>query len=362
MNAVTALAIALKKILDALSGITETSYVPPDKIKFVTNSGAVFELTINGMHKHNHMDVIEKITSDGDKLIYNGKDVLNSDDLYSLLTSDGSIEIKNELGKIKLISKGETGIEEKMERTDLTTLTVGGLAAGSNVYGKTSIEILEEMLYPYQKPVINTFTLNPNTTTYEIGTVITSLVLNTSITKKSKPLTFVKFYDGSTLLDNKTTGVANGGNFSYTYSLNNNDTDMTLKVECSDGDNTVNKTTTVKFARNTFYGTDSATNAPYTTSANIRALSGKKLGMESGNSFTITIPVGTKKVVFAIPSTLNMTDVTYQEGLGASVKGVFTQSTINVEGANGYTGIDYKVYEYAPVSAFSSVCHYTVVL
>ena len=265
------------------------------------------------------------------------------------------------------LAGGSTGSSDKMNRTDPTVITVGGIQAGSIVDGKTAIELWEEALFPYQKPIINTFTLTsnitPNASVHEIGTLITSLVLSASITKKSKPLTFVKFYEGSTILNTQTgTSVANGGTFSYTHTLNNDDTDTTYKVECSDGDNTVNKTATVKFARNTFYGTDSITTYTYTTSAEIRALTGKKLGLQSGATFTITIPVGAKKVVFAIPSTLSMTDVTYQEGLGASVKGVFTQSTVNVDGANGYTGIDYKIYEYAPVSPFSAVCHYTVVL
>ena len=265
------------------------------------------------------------------------------------------------------LAGGSTGSSDKMNRTDPTVITVGGIQAGSIVDGKTAIELWEEALFPYQKPIINTFTLTsnitPNASVYEIGTLITSLVLSASITKKSKPLTFVKFYEGSTVLNTQTgASVANGGTFSYTHTLNNDDTDTTYKVECSDGDNTVNKTATIKFARNTFYGTDSATTSPYTTSAEVRALTGKKLGAKAGDTFSVSIPVGSKKVVIAIPSTLNISSIKYVEGLNAEVKSVFSIGTVNVEGNNNYTGIDYKVYEYAPASPFSAVCHYTVTL
>lgn len=265
------------------------------------------------------------------------------------------------------LAGGSTGSSDKMNRTDPTVITVGGIQAGSIVDGKTAIELWEEALFPYQKPIINTFTLTsnitPNASVYEIGTLITSLVLSASITKKSKPLTFVKFYEGSTILNTQTgTSVANGGTFSYTHTLNNDDTDTTYKVECSDGDNTVNKTATIKFARNTFYGTDSATTSPYTTSAEVRALTGKKLGAKAGDTFSVSIPVGSKKVVIAIPSTLNISSIKYVEGLNAEVKSVFSIGTVNVEGNNNYTGIDYKVYEYAPASPFSAVCTYNVTL
>lgn len=268
----------------------------------------------------------------------------------------------------KLISTGSSGSGGSLDKDITSSITVGGISANTTfTQGTNYDDMWDALLNPYQKPVINTFTLTsnitPNASVYEIGTLITSLVLSASITKKSKPLTFVKFYEDSTILNTQTgAAVANGGTFSYTHTLNNDDTDTTYKVECSDGDNTVNKTATIKFARNTFYGTDSATTSPYTTSAEVRALSGKKLGLKAGDQFSVSIPVGSKQVVIAIPNNLNISSVKYVEGLNAEVKDIFTLSTVNVEGASGYTGIDYKIYSYSPISPFSSVCTYTVVL
>ena len=57
------------------------------------------------------------------------------------------------------LAGGSTGSSDKMNRTDPTVITVGGIQAGSIVDGKTAIELWEEALFPYQKPIINTFTL-----------------------------------------------------------------------------------------------------------------------------------------------------------------------------------------------------------
>lgn len=97
--------------------------------------------------------------------------------------------------------------------------------------------------------------------------------------------------------------------------------------------------------RNTFYGalTDKSIALD---SATIRGLSGKSGStLANGSKFTITLPVGTQSVVFAYPATLRDVNlVTDTNGLGAAVTSAFTKSTVDVEGANGYNAISYKVY------------------
>jgi hypothetical protein len=111
--------------------------------------------------------------------------------------------------------------------------------------------------------------------------------------------------------------------------------------------------------RNLFYGCSGDS----TTSAGIRALSNSVLNPSNGTSFTITIPEGATNVIFAYPATLeDVSSVEYVEGLYAQVKSIFTETTLNVLGANSYSGINYKVYTYTPAEAFSSVAHYNVVI
>lgn len=95
--------------------------------------------------------------------------------------------------------------------------------------------------------------------------------------------------------------------------------------------------------RNSFYGT--VTEKGEITSDIIRGLNKSGKALANGSSFAITIPVGAVRVIFAYPATLrDVSSVTDENGLGAQVSSAFTQSTVSVEGANNYTGIDYKVY------------------
>lgn len=97
--------------------------------------------------------------------------------------------------------------------------------------------------------------------------------------------------------------------------------------------------------RNSFYGT--LTEMPEAlSSSTIRGLSGKaNAKWINGKTFTISIPVGAKAVIFAYPATLrDVTSVKDVNGLSAEVKSAFVKSTLSVEGANAYAGADYKVY------------------
>lgn len=111
--------------------------------------------------------------------------------------------------------------------------------------------------------------------------------------------------------------------------------------------------------RKCFYGVDNSAS----TSDDIRLLPNGFLKPEEGGSFTINIPAGTTKVVFAYPATLRDVDsVKYVEGLYAEIKDVFTKNIISVEGANGYNPVDYKVYTYEPVEAFDDEVTYEVTI
>ena len=371
-NWILALASSQAYAQSVITGIGDVKINSTHDGLLFTNKGdgSSFEVILPGFHTHSNLStILEKFTKDANgNLLFDGEQIVTYEDLVA--GKNIKIEKDATTGKITISStgSGSSGSGGELGQDITSSIAVGGISANTKFTQGTSYDDMwNALLNPYQKPIINTFTLTsnitPNASVYEIGTLITSLVLSASITKKSKPLTFVKFYEGSTVLNTQTgAAVANGGTFSYTHTLNNDDTDTTYKVECSDGDNTVNKTATIKFARNTFYGTDSATTSPYTTSAEVRALTGKKLGAKAGDTFSVSIPVGSKKVVIAIPSTLNISSIKYVEGLNAEVKSVFSIGTVNVEGNNNYTGIDYKVYEYAPASPFSAVCTYNVTL
>lgn len=93
--------------------------------------------------------------------------------------------------------------------------------------------------------------------------------------------------------------------------------------------------------RNSFYGT-MAEKADVDSDA-IRKLTAKVLS--DGSVFDMSIPEGALRVVVAYPATLrDITSIKDVNGLNAEISSGFTKTTVAVEGANGYTAIDYKVY------------------
>lgn len=95
--------------------------------------------------------------------------------------------------------------------------------------------------------------------------------------------------------------------------------------------------------RNTFYGT--VTEKAEVTSTIIRGLTKSNEALANGSSFTVNIPVGAVRVIFAYPATLqDVSSVKDVNGLNAEIKSAFTKSAVTVAGAGADAGIEYKVY------------------
>jgi hypothetical protein len=121
-------------------------------------------------------------------------------------------------------------------------------------------------------------------------------------------------------------------------------------------------TSNVKGTRRYFYGTETHT-VIYTTSSEVRNSDSNPLNPVNGRTFTINVPLGAEMVVLAYPSNLrDLTSVVYVEGLGAEVKGIFSQTTVSVESSNAYDSINYRVYTYIPAEAFPSTATYNVTI
>lgn len=124
----------------------------------------------------------------------------------------------------------------------------------------------------------------------------------------------------------------------------------------------VSNTIAVRGVRKAFYGTDAASKAIYTTSEEIRNLNGL-LNIVQGMNIEIAIPLGTQKVTFAYPETIrDVLSVKYVEGMNVEIKDIFVKTVVNVEGAEGGNGINYKVYTYVPTVPFQKDVNYVVTI
>ena len=249
--------------------------------------------------------------------------------------------------------------DTKFTEVEGTLVDVGGLKAGTIITGWTDHKALQEALFPATSPSITSFT--PVDTINEIGTSVGTVTLSVSVVKKTNPITNVTFYANDVAIEAITTDVENGGTFSKDYDFATNvDTDVTFKVVVSDGvltDST--KTSSFKFVRNGFYGTDTS-NIPFTTSDQIRGLT-TVVGIKKGKTFNIQVPVGAQNVVIAYPSSLgDLASVKFVESMNAEISSVFTKTTIQVEGAEAYVSTEYNIYQYVPSVPFSQTSTFAI--
>ena len=96
--------------------------------------------------------------------------------------------------------------------------------------------------------------------------------------------------------------------------------------------------------RNTWYyvGTDEQFEL---NSANIRAKATAK-NANTTSFGTVTIPAGTKRVMFAVLGNKTLKSVIDVDGQNLDVKANFTKETIAIEGANGFTADNYSVFHF----------------
>jgi hypothetical protein len=137
---------------------------------------------------------------------------------------------------------------------------------------------------------------------------------------------------------------------------------------------TVTNTSTFTGVRRLFYGYDTTASAP-TTSSNVRSLPNTGATFESSKSvwdygpntvFRMTIPVGTNRVVVAVPSGLyslgNTITAVDETSLNADVTSSYTRTNVSVSGANGASAVTYNVYSFIPAGPFTNISTHKLTL
>jgi hypothetical protein len=87
------------------------------------------------------------------------------------------------------------------------------------------------------------------------------------------------------------------------------------------------------------------------------------LGPINGTAFTINIPAGATRVMFAYPATLqDVSSIKYVQLGNGEVKDTFTKTLVDIPGADAFTAISYKVYTYIPAVPFGDAVTYQGVI
>lgn len=106
--------------------------------------------------------------------------------------------------------------------------------------------------------------------------------------------------------------------------------------------------------RKYFYGSKTA---PVTlNSDNIRGLTNSTSAVGSSKTFDMPVVEGANQVIIAFPTATGKTlsKVLDQGAFGTDIVANFVKSTVPVEGAGGYTAVNYDVYVYSPDAALGA--------
>jgi hypothetical protein len=154
---------------------------------------------------------------------------------------DGAIakEVEDRAAAItKEVEDRNAAIEDAttFENGITTVNALGGIGAGQSLDGKSALEILDMLLFPYVKQTVGSVSGTPNGGTFEHGNNQVITQVKGTVTKKSKPITKVEVLQGSTVLATKEGDeVKNGGTFTFTgLNVAVNSTNVQLKFRATD--------------------------------------------------------------------------------------------------------------------------------
>ena len=244
-------------------------------------------------------------------------------------------------GNIKVDGE-EVKVYDDVFATDILTVEkLGGIAAGANLNGMTTHEILNTLLFPYVAFVINSSSRNAAAATLENGATQTLNSASISITKKSKPITSVKLLNGSTVLGEKTGDeVAAGGtitfsNLGITVSKSNN---PNLKFTVTDGQTSTDKNVGASTFVYPYYMGECAADATI-DEVLIEGLTKK---VESKGNKTVTHTCENGRMVIAYPKAHGVLKSILDPNNFETI-GDYTRSEVSVTGLDG-TAQTYYVY------------------
>ena len=272
-------------------------------------------------------------------------------------------DIKANLDSIAAINAEETGIlaqakaytdDELTFENGITTVnSLGGIGANVSLDGKSALEILDMLLFPYVKQTISNVKGSPNGGTYEKGNAQTITSVSATVTKKSKPITKVELLQGSEVLATKEgDSVKNGGTITFSgLSVAVNSTNVQLKVKAYDEAGSTVEGTTGAFTFVYPYYIGVCAEGATIDEALVEGLT-KKVEAKGNKSHSFTTDY--QCFVFAYPKAHGvLTSVLDPNNF--EILGSFTRHEVSVTGLDG-TAQTYYVY----VNGASTVSGFTV--
>jgi hypothetical protein len=172
---------------------------------------------------------------------------------------------------------------------------VGGIKAAEHTNGFNNVpitDLITELLYPYTAPVISAFSLNPGAGVKEKGVSLTVTSASATVSKKSKPISAVDLYRGSTKIATSTAAIATNTvvNFTGLNEVLAGNSDETFYVKVSEENGTANvasKTAKYTFVNPYYVGVVESAIVNSLSAATITGLT-KKVEAKGTKTYTYT--------------------------------------------------------------------------
>lgn len=266
----------------------------------------------------------------------------NTVNVYKNITANGHV-LTEELVQVPTVAGVDASIAANdVFATDILTVNaLGGIAAGADLNGMTTHEILNTLLFPYVAFVLGSTSRSAAAATLENGATQALNSASISITKKSKPITSVKLMNGSTILGEKTGDeVAAGGtitfsNLGITVSKSNN---PNLKFTVTDGQTSTDKNVGASTFVYPYYMGECAADATIDETL-IEGLTKK---VESKGNKTVTHSGNNSRMIIAYPKAHGVLKSILDPNNFETI-GDYTRSEVSITGLDG-TAQTYYVY------------------
>lgn len=287
---------------------------------------------------------------------YNAENVYFDEDLETT-TAIGNITLTNGMATIASTGKNlkevwETiFIKEKNPGTTQPSVKITFSAGGAHEVGETV-------------STSYSISLDPGKYTYGPATGVTMTSIEVTDSEGTKKTTATGSFDDVTVTDGMSYTITAKATYGDGAVPVTNRGNAYAAGQIKGGSKSATSAAITGY-RNTFWGT-LETKEGEINSAYIRGLANKSdAAYAAGSTFDLNIPVGALRAVFAYPATLqDVASVTDENGMGAQISGSFAANlkTVKVEGANGATAIDYKVYymDFSEANGTANVFHVTI--
>lgn len=217
-----------------------------------------------------------------------------------------------------------------------TTATVGGIEVGSTFLDITTQGLWDTLLYPYQSPAFSAFSIDGQSTTVEVGEIISSgstLFTWSTINSSNVSANTLSIFD-ITNSDTIGTGLVNDGSEILALPFNVSKTTATSnqwRITALDTElNSFLRNYTVNWSWRIYYGTDIATTL---TAGGVTGLTNSSLS--DGFEDTLSYIAGDYKY-FAYPSLMGTATVfkDSETSLSIAMEDLYTTSITNINGVS----------------------------